>query len=57
MKMTWKSFADFPMESRIGVLIGLENHEDDLVSCRGGSTPSGSACSSNFPGNYVGVFL
>lgn len=42
MKKTWKLNADFPMEARIGVLIGLENR-DGVVICRGGSTPSVSA--------------
>lgn len=44
MKKTWKLNVDFPMEARIGVLIGLENR-DGVVICRGGSTPSVSALS------------
>ncbi len=42
MKTTWKLNADFPMEARIGGLIGLENR-DGVVICRGGSIPSVSA--------------
>lgn len=53
MKKTWKLNADFPMEARIGVLIGLENR-DGVVICRGGSTPSVSAP----PGTKVpGLFV